>query len=411
MVQEYAIFTAVERGYIEALELLLKFGANQCIFREKESKNEMPLHAAVRYGNPAAVSLLLRYGADVDATSDEGTALCIAAAHCNAHTVEIIRLLLDFGADVNAKGSSARTPLLHALKARSHSPHPVGAGNEAYTIDRYNSDMVGMLSRLPRVVKVLLDAGADVNISTSHTPQECSPSLHPLTAAAALQICLAAGLQAASGLSALSQARERTSYEITKMLLEKGAEVDAPYMSEHIHICPLLEASFVGYSSTVKFLLQHDANPNWVATQALQYNHSLPLYAAVSHRNREVVNLLLDAGANVNLMPYPDSLRGTILHSAVGALAEAGPGADFGRGCDIVRLLVQHGAETGATASFLYQKSEWGRSISKTEEVTPLILAQKMQLKAGASQRISLIWALTSSDSRWRSIIGGWIPK
>ncbi|OGB93127.1 MAG: hypothetical protein A3H39_16440 [candidate division NC10 bacterium RIFCSPLOWO2_02_FULL_66_22] len=107
------------------------------------------LHYASRHGREGMVSLLLKSGADVDASNKYGTPLTVACGEgnlaviklliaaganvnhrsafsgdtplhyaCGSDSADAARMLLDHGADVNAANHSAETPLFEACKSR-----------------------------------------------------------------------------------------------------------------------------------------------------------------------------------------------------------------------------------------------------------------------------------------------------
>ncbi|KAF2097982.1 ankyrin [Rhizodiscina lignyota] len=79
----------------------------------RESTNDTALHLAIRYDNLQAARALLRAGAEVDASSPS-TPLALAVRHNKA---ESVNLLLDFRAKANVVDSDGWTLLHHAIKA------------------------------------------------------------------------------------------------------------------------------------------------------------------------------------------------------------------------------------------------------------------------------------------------------
>ncbi len=78
---------------------------------QKSDRGRTLLHDAAEKGPPALVRFLIANGAEVDAQSDWGTPLCVAA---QAERQEIVEILVDSGADVNAK-NDGHTPLYWAV--------------------------------------------------------------------------------------------------------------------------------------------------------------------------------------------------------------------------------------------------------------------------------------------------------
>jgi ankyrin repeat protein len=131
-----------------------------------------PLMFAATADDADALVLLIELGADVDAvtplSADAGGECALHSAAASGN-VRAILALLDAGADPNRQLRNKRTPLLlaveaeaydavHALLTRSHR-HPVDL---ALTTDAGKSAVYVAADRgLARVVKLLLDAGAD----------------------------------------------------------------------------------------------------------------------------------------------------------------------------------------------------------------------------------------------------------
>ncbi|XP_007948317.1 ankyrin repeat and SOCS box protein 10 [Orycteropus afer afer] len=107
-------------GALECAELLLKFGAR--VDARSEEEDETPLHVAARHGHVELVELLLRRGACPNARDAVGcTPLLVACeAHCldpdnaeatAARCLQLCHLLLLAGADADAADQDKRRPL------------------------------------------------------------------------------------------------------------------------------------------------------------------------------------------------------------------------------------------------------------------------------------------------------------
>ncbi len=164
------MFQAAERGSLEIIKLLVKHGAHiskkgytplhkaaYCEYlAPKEHKDlvryflnkgvsinargsfEMtPLHTATYAASSEVLNLLVKRGAEIEARDQFGrTPLYMAAVYGNA---EAAAFLIARGADVNAKDTNGRTPLCGAITLNN------------------------VANPNPEVVKILIDAGANIN--------------------------------------------------------------------------------------------------------------------------------------------------------------------------------------------------------------------------------------------------------
>lgn len=118
-----------------------------------------PLLFAAQQGDVSTVEALLARGADVnDRTPEEGSALILAIA--SGHEA-LATYLLEHGADPNASDAWGLTPLHYAL----HGGLQNFAGMQSTPSDR-----LGWLrTNMPRLVKLLLDKGANPNAAVRHS--------------------------------------------------------------------------------------------------------------------------------------------------------------------------------------------------------------------------------------------------
>ncbi|KAJ5665326.1 NACHT nucleoside triphosphatase [Penicillium maclennaniae] len=142
-----ALHTASYGGYENVVQMLLDRGADVNV---QGGFHANALQAASLDGHEKVVQMLLDRGADVNAHGgDYGNAL--QAASIDGHK-NVVQMLLDRGADVNAHGGD----YANALQAASYGGHEKGGyyGNALQVASIYGYE---------KVVKVLLDRGADVN--------------------------------------------------------------------------------------------------------------------------------------------------------------------------------------------------------------------------------------------------------
>ncbi|RBQ72736.1 hypothetical protein FVER14953_08793 [Fusarium verticillioides] len=191
------------------------------------------LYEATDFENQRTVELLLRYGANANATGElYGNALTAAAFD---GTIEIIKLLLDAGADINSADG-------WALQTAADQGHV-------------------------EVVNLLLERGANVNATTAN------PNMPKCTA-------LQAAVESGRG-------------DIVEILLEHGAD---PNLGGGEFSHPIIAAASKGEEAIFKKLLEAKAD---VTVIGGEYN-STPLTYTAIYLPRDPIRLLLDAGADIN---------------------------------------------------------------------------------------------------------------
>ena len=181
--------------------------------------------------------------------------------------VQCVELLLDKGADVNISDCHGDTPLIHALDNGSY-----------------------------ECVKLLLDKGADVNVRNNdgNTPliYAAEKGSHEC-----VKLLLDKGddvnVGNNDGGTPLIYAARKGSHECVKLLLDKGADVN---VGNNIGCTPLLYAAFEGSNECSKVLLAAGANAN----SGCNTDGETPLMHAVYYGVHESVNALIAAGADVN---------------------------------------------------------------------------------------------------------------
>ncbi|NKB66708.1 MAG: ankyrin repeat domain-containing protein [Candidatus Latescibacteria bacterium] len=102
------ILSASFKGDIETVRKLLK--KNPELVNAKNSEGGTPLMLAT-FGHMEIIKLLLEYGADIHAVSQDGTALHLATWE---QQQEIVQFLLDQGLDPNSTSASGETALMAA---------------------------------------------------------------------------------------------------------------------------------------------------------------------------------------------------------------------------------------------------------------------------------------------------------
>ncbi len=254
----------------ELVRVLVEGGAD---VNAVNDDGETPLHEAAWFSDDTAkVDLLLDGGADTEIKDNRGnTPLHRAAAHGE---IEIIELLLDRGADINATNDDGETPLYESLTTRQI----------------FINDGLG-------VARLLLERGADPGGRTLRN--FATPGI------------------------IVDGEQDMGDPEIVALLLEYGADPNETDRNGD----PLLIA--VGSPEIARLLLEHGADVN-AGAPSIGWT---PLHAVVGSGDRELIELYLDSGANIEAQ---DTNGTTPLKTAI--LAE---NLNLG----IVTLLLDRGAD------------------------------------------------------------------
>jgi ankyrin repeat protein len=294
-----------DAGALQLIQLFLKAGMNP---NAKNREGQTALQFAARAGRVPVVKVLLGNGADVNPALPWATAygqaevvsllmgkrpsqaavnIALQSAAREGHT-RIVETLLDSGADVNANDEDF-TPLMLAAKAK-----------------------------YPETVRLLLSRGAQVNQKQAKTGWT---ALH----------------SAAAG---VSNTERDPNGEIVRLLLEKGAEVDARsrYINNAGGWTPLLVAIREKHPKAALLLMEAGADVNAQIEYLIQGRGSrTAIMLAAEERLSDVVPALLAKGADVNAR---NSLGATNLIVA----------ADEGN-LEIVQILLANGAEVNAAGN------------------------------------------------------------
>jgi len=142
-----------------------------------------------------------------------------------------------------------------------------------------------------------------------------------------------------NGETLLFAASRKNDKESIKVLLDAGAKIDMP---DYEGITPMMHASQHSYLDIVKFLVEKGANVNKKSTYGYT---ALSLNMGFLDRDEKIVKILLDAGADPNII-YTNSMT-PLLYAA------------YYKENEIVELLVDAGADVNAknrdgTNAFMY---------------------------------------------------------
>ena len=99
-------------GHVECVQWLLEFGGVECALKTK--LGWLALHSAAKIGNVDICRVLVSYGYDINAITNNETPLCFAF---RAKNMDCIRWLINHGADITLVHRVAIPAWVHAYIA------------------------------------------------------------------------------------------------------------------------------------------------------------------------------------------------------------------------------------------------------------------------------------------------------
>ena len=232
------------KGSVSEVQAAIANGAD---VNTRDDKDCPPLMAACAHNNTAVVRLLLDSGANPNIKMSEDWTVLMYAVTENDIDFNIIKMLIDAGIDVNAKNEYNGTALVRAIRWTSR-------------ID---------------IIKLLLESGADINIDGAYGWDDMEYG-----SGNALAACVDGGINS----------------DILNLILKYGGDINQG------NGALLRRAAWMGQVDNIRKLLEAGADVNIKAEDG-----KTPLIAAAMDNHiyggldvGEVINLLLDAGADPN---------------------------------------------------------------------------------------------------------------
>ncbi len=286
-----ALFFAARHGNAAVATRLLELGADPEV---RSFAGRLSIHYAAQYDHVEVAKLLMQYGASVDPKDNDGlTPLHMAASN---RAVNMIEVLLERGANPNSVNSYGTTPLYGV------------AGHGVIDEDKAIA-----------AAKLLLLYGADVNGESSDTKPDERDSV-PLAHAALFgyveifKYLLSMGANVHQGNTLEMVVNSSRSDELLPLIINDNMDVNGLQRDGGTHLESAIMGCCRGMASpnctdTVSILLGAGADPNTSGTSIS------PIWLAVSEGcNLDIIALLLNAGANINIA---SSSRETLLERAV----------------------------------------------------------------------------------------------
>lgn len=219
------------------------------------------ISAAWNPGARAVLEVLLDHGADVNATSNDGHSALMLAAQ--AGLLETVQILVDRGANLTLVDIHGHSVFAYA--AMGYQPHVVEylVGCDGFDIHAEGLVYQMISYECDAALKILLQRGASPN-----------------------------GVDEIGGQSVLHTAVLRRSATAVRTLLQNGADI----AGDHRGLTPLMVAIEMDNLPIVKILLEywtpHDAGADVFQT----------LMLACGRRSKEIVELLLEKGVDINMV-------------------------------------------------------------------------------------------------------------
>ncbi|CAF1105763.1 unnamed protein product [Adineta steineri] len=347
-----ALMIAAEHGYSECVKLLVEAGADLELASSGQLALTMnlcgqtALFSAAKEGRTEIVKYLLDRGANPRVQNHYGvSALWIPALK---GMLEVVELLLNAGAEPNVA--------------------PVGNVADELNITGWTPLYAAMKSRKFDVVKLLLKHGADPNAVQKlvSTPFLLASEICDLDI---IEACVEAGADLEfkpsgtdadnlniTGQTALFMATLKDRVDVVKFLIEKKAQIN---VQNRYGVSPLLLCAESGNYELVQVLVEGGADVNIIPQGALAEESILagqtPLFGAANKGHVKICEYLVKNGADLNAVTVTGA---TPLYTAI----EEGH-------LEVVELLIRHGADVNQSP-----QGEVARDLH-IENQTPLLIA------------------------------------
>ncbi|OWK11816.1 hypothetical protein Celaphus_00003662, partial [Cervus elaphus hippelaphus] len=261
------LILAATAGHVGVVEILLDKGGD--IEAQSERTKDTPLSLACSGGRQEVVDLLLARGANKEHRNvSDYTPLSLAAS---GGYVNIIKILLNAGAEINSRtGSKLGISPLMLAAMNGHVP----------------------------AVKLLLDMGSDINaqIETNRNTALTLACFQGRAEVVSLLLDRKANVEhrAKTGLTPLMEAASGGYAEVGRVLLDKGADVNAPPVPSSRDTA-LTIAADKGHYKFCELLINRGAH-----IDVRNKKGNTPLWLASNGGHFEVVQLLVRSGADVD---------------------------------------------------------------------------------------------------------------
>ncbi|KAJ8920471.1 hypothetical protein NQ315_005339 [Exocentrus adspersus] len=295
-----ALTLACAGGHEELVELLISRGAD---IEHRDKKGFTPLILAATAGHEKVVEILLNHNADIEAQSErtKDTPLSLA---CSGGRYEVVELLLTRNANKEHRNVSDYTPLSLAASGGYVNIIKLLLNHGAEINSRTGSKlgisplMLAAMNGHTAAVKLLLDMGSDINaqIETNRNTAltlACFQGRHEVVS---LLLDRKANVEhrAKTGLTPLMEAASGGYVDVGRVLLDKGADVNATPVPSSRDTA-LTIAADKGHVRFVELLLCRGAQ-----VEVKNKKGNSPLWLAANGGHLPVVELLYNVNADID---------------------------------------------------------------------------------------------------------------
>lgn len=336
-------YEAIKTGDLE----IIKERIESRQIQEKYTHGGMSaLHIAARYGQIDIARELLKSGADIEQTTSESSSGfhhdITASANATHLTInftndrELLNLLIESKANINLADSSGSTPLSLTIQNKKFDmskiilQNPEAKFDEAltpqvfsYILENNDVDLLQLIinksannknlafenkSLLCHAVqaenfeisKTLIDAGADVNFVYEKESVLYYAIKHGCTDIAEALIEAEADVNFKSRSEPLLHyAIKKGNLDIIKALINAGANVNSTYEKHTV----LSKALSLNNFEIIQILLEKRANPNAPTKELLRNNYTKSvLHKSLQLENKDIFKLLIEKGGDINFI-------------------------------------------------------------------------------------------------------------
>ncbi|XP_057589297.1 ankyrin repeat and KH domain-containing protein 1 isoform X12 [Hippopotamus amphibius kiboko] len=295
-----ALTLACAGGHEELVSVLI---ARDAKIEHRDKKGFTPLILAATAGHVGVVEILLDKGGDIEAQSErtKDTPLSLA---CSGGRQEVVDLLLARGANKEHRNVSDYTPLSLAASGGYVNIIKILLNAGAEINSRTGSKLgisplmlAAMNGHVP-AVKLLLDMGSDINaqIETNRNTALTLACFQGRAEVVSLLLDRKANVEhrAKTGLTPLMEAASGGYAEVGRVLLDKGADVNAPPVPSSRDTA-LTIAADKGHYKFCELLINRGAH-----IDVRNKKGNTPLWLASNGGHFDVVQLLVQASADVD---------------------------------------------------------------------------------------------------------------